>query len=59
MCLSVGVCDITMAGGLSYMGRGASSLQTSPRVFEDFLAPGNPGRELGRMLVLHIQDAGE
>ncbi len=27
--------------------------------FEHFLGPGNPGREWGRMLVLHIQDAGE
>ncbi len=37
------------------MGRGAAPLQTSPRVFEHFLAPGNPGREWGRMLVLHTQ----
>ncbi len=44
------------AGGLSRMGRGTTP---SPRVFEHFLAPGNPGREWGRMLVLHIQDAGE
>ncbi len=34
------------------MGRGAAPLQTSPRVFEHFLAPGNPGREWGRM---HLQ----
>ncbi len=47
------------AAGLSHMGRGAAPLQTSPQVFEHFLAPGNPGREWGRMLVLHIQDAGE
>ncbi len=30
-------------GGLSHMGRGAAPLQTSPQVFEHFLAPGNPG----------------
>ncbi len=53
------VCDITMVGGLSHMGRGATPLQTLPRVVDHFLAPGNPERELGRMLVLHIQDAGE
>ncbi len=41
------------------MGRGATPLQTSPRVFEHFLAPGSPGREWGRMLELHFQDAGE
>ncbi len=41
------------------MGLGATPVQTSPRVFEHFLAPENPGREWGRMLVLHIQDAGE
>ncbi len=29
------------------MGRGATPLQTSPRVFEHFLAPGSPGREEG------------
>ncbi len=40
-------------------GRGATPLQTSPQVFEYFLAPGSPGREWGRMLGLHIQDAGE
>ncbi len=33
------------------MGRGAVSLQTSPEVVEHFLAPNNPGRECGRMLV--------
>ncbi len=53
------VCYITMPGGLSYMGRGATPLQNLPRVFEHFIAPGNPERELGRMLVLHIQDVGE
>ncbi len=47
------------AGGLSHMGRGAAPLQTSPQIFEHFLAPGNSGREWGRMLVLHIQDEGE
>ncbi len=47
------------AGGLPRMGRGATPLQTSLRVFEHFLAPGNPGREWGRMLELHIQDAGK
>ncbi len=47
------------AGGLSHMGRGADPLQTSAQVFEHVLAPGNPGREWGRMLVLHIQDAGQ
>ncbi len=31
------------------MGRGATSLHTSPRVFGHFLAPGNPWREWGRM----------
>ncbi len=41
------------------MGHGATPLQTSQRVFEQFLAPDNPGREWGRMLALHIQDAGE
>ncbi len=40
------------------MGRGATALQTSPRVFEHFLATGSPGREWGRMPELHIQDAG-
>ncbi len=50
---------VAAAGGLSRVGRGATPLQTSPRVFEHFLAPGNPGREWGRMLELHIQDAGE
>ncbi len=49
----------TAVGGLSHMGHGAAPLQTSPQVFQHFLAPGNPGREWGRMLVLHIQDAGE
>ncbi len=49
----------TAAGGLCPMGRGAAPLQTSPQVFEHFLAPGDPGREWGRMLELHIQDAGE
>ncbi len=34
------------------MGRGAAP-------FEHFLARGDPGREWGRMLVLHFQDAGE
>ncbi len=47
------------AGGLSHMGRGAAPLQTSPQVFEHFLAPGNPAREWERMLVLHIPDADE
>ncbi len=47
------------AGGLSHMGRGAAPLQTLAQVFEHFLTPGNPGREWGRMLVLHIQDANE
>ncbi len=41
------------------MGRGATPLQTSPQGFEHFLAPGNHRIEWGRMLVLHIQDAGE
>ncbi len=49
----------TAAGGLSHVERGAAPLQTSPRVFVHFLSPGNPGRECVRMLVLHIQDAGE
>ncbi len=44
-----------------YIGRGAASLQTSSQVFKHFLEPGDPGREGGRMHVLHIdiQDAGE
>ncbi len=46
-------------GGLSHMGRCTTPLQTSPQIFEHFLAPGDPGREWGRMLVLHIQDASE
>ncbi len=29
------------AGGLCHMGRGAAPLQTSPQIFEHFLAPGN------------------
>ncbi len=41
------------------MGRGATPIQTSLQVFEHFLAPGSPGREWGRMLELHIQDASE
>ncbi len=40
---------VAAAGGLSRMGRGATPLET----------PGSPGREWGRMLELHIQDAGE
>ncbi len=47
------------AGGLSHMGRGTALLQTSPQDFERFLAPGNPGREWGMILVYHIQDTGE
>ncbi len=50
---------VAAAGGLSRMGLGTTPLQTSPRVFEHFLAPGSSGREWGRMLTLHIQDAGE
>ncbi len=50
---------VAAAGGLSRTGRGATPLQTSPQVFEHLLAPGSPGREWGRMLGLHIQDAGE
>ncbi len=46
---------VAAAGGLSRMGRGATPLQTSPRVFENFLAPGSPEREWGRMR----EDAGE
>ncbi len=41
------------------MERGTTPLQTSPRVFGHFLAPGSPGREWRRMLELDIQDAGE
>ncbi len=44
------------AGGLSHVGRGATPLQTSPQVLEQFLAPGSPGREWARRLVLHIQE---
>ncbi len=36
------------------MRRGAALLQTSPHIFVRFLAPGNPGREWERLLVLHI-----
>ncbi len=39
------------AGGLSHMGRGAAPLQTSTQVFEHVLAPGNPGREWGRIIL--------
>ncbi len=45
--------------GLSHMGRSEALLKTSPNIFERFLAPGNPKRECGRMLVLHIRDASE
>ncbi len=38
-------------GGLSHRGRGAALLQTSPQIFEHCLAPGNPGRGWGRILV--------
>ncbi len=41
------------------MGRGAVPLPTSAQVFVHFLAPGNPGTEWGRMLVLHIENAGQ
>ncbi len=37
------------------MERGATPLQTSPRVFEHFPVPGNPGREWGRMLELQMR----
>ncbi len=47
------------AVGLPHIGRGAALLRISPQVFERFLAPGNPGREWGRMFVLHIHDAGK
>ncbi len=47
------------SGGLSRMERGATPLQTLLEIFEHFLAPGGPWREWGRMLELHIQDAGE
>ncbi len=36
------------AGVLSHMTRGAALLQTSPQVFERFLAPSNPGRKWER-----------
>ncbi len=35
---------------LSHIGRGTALLQTSAKVFERFLAPGNPGREWGGCL---------
>ncbi len=38
------------------MGRGATPLQISPQILEHFLAPGDPGKEWARMLVLHIQE---
>ncbi len=49
----------TAAGGLSHVGRGAAPLQTSLQVLEHFLAPGDPGKEWARMLVLHIQEEEE
>ncbi len=36
---------------LNGSGRGVTLLQTSPRVFEHFLVPGNLGRERGKMRV--------
>ncbi len=50
---------VAAAGGLSHRGRGAALLQTSPQIFEHCLAPGNPGRGWGRVLALHVQDAGK
>ncbi len=47
------------AGELPHMGHDAALLQTSPQIFERCLVPKSPGRERGRMSVLHIQDAGE
>ncbi len=41
------------------MGRGAAPFQTTPKVFRHFLSLDNPGRELVRMVVLHIHDANE
>ncbi len=46
------------AGGMPHMGRGATPIQTSPQVFEHFLAPGNP-RENGAGCLMHMQDEGE
>ncbi len=47
----------TAAGGLSRTGRGATPLQTSPRVFEHFSWQSR--EKMGRMLQLHIQDVGD
>ncbi len=49
----------TATGGLPRMVRCAAPLQPSLEVFKHLLATDKPRREWGRMLVLHIQNAGE
>ncbi len=46
------------AGGLPPMGRGATPLQNSSRFLSTYM-PGNPRRDWGTMLVLHIQSTGQ